>query len=451
MKVCVLTGQRQLEWTEREIPQPAAGELQIKLEYVGICGSDLHFYDQGRLANWELDGPLALGHEPGGVVTAIGEGVTGFEVGDKVAIEPAVPCGKCEACRTGHYNLCPDVKMLAIPHERDGVFSEYCTHDATMCFKLPENMDTMEGGLLEPLTVGMHGTELSNAKIGETAIVLGCGCIGLCTIMSLKARGVTEIYAADVLDKRLEMALEVGATRVFNSTKESIEEFAKTLPGGGADQVYECAGNRITTLQTCRLIKRAGKVTLTGVSPEPVLELDIATLNAMEGTIYSVYRYRNLYPKAIKAGSVSNAISMNVDFAPTFLDFAGVEIPSDIQGASLKPILVNEGKTPADWRKAAYYHYYEYPAEHSVKRHYGIRTQDFKLIHFYNDIDEWEMYDMKADPREMNNVFGKPEYAEKQKELMQLLKETQKQYKDTDPDEKEKVLFKGDRRLMKNR
>ena len=93
--------------------------------------------------------------------------------------------------------------MLAIPHERDGVFSEYCTHDATMCYKHPEIMDTMEGGLLEPLTVGMHGTELSDAKLGETAIVLGCGCIGLCTIMSLKARGVTEIYAADVLYKRL--------------------------------------------------------------------------------------------------------------------------------------------------------------------------------------------------------------------------------------------------------
>ena len=157
------------------------------------------------------------------------------------------------------------------------------------------------------------------------------------------------------------------------------------------------------------------------------------------------------YPKAIKAGSTSNAISMNVDFAPTFLDFAGVEVPSDIQGASLKPVLENEGKTPADWRKAAYYHYYEYPAEHSVKRHYGIRTQDFKLIHFYNDIDEWEMYDMKADPREMNNIFGKAEYAKKQKELMQLLEETQKQYKDNDPDEKETVLFKGDRRLMENR
>lgn len=301
MKVCVLTGKQKLEWVERDIPQPAKGELQIKLEYVGICGSDLHFYQEGQLANWTLDGPLALGHEPGGVVTAVGEGVTGFEVGDKVSIEPAVPCGKCDECRKGLYNLCTDIKMLAIPHERDGVNAEYCVHDATMCYKLPENVSTLEGAMIEPLAVGIHGTELSDARVGETAIVLGSGCVGLCTVMALKARGVSEIYVADVMDKRLEKALEVGATRVFNSRNESIEEFAKTLPGGGADQVYECAGNRITTLQTCRLIKRGGKVTLTGVSPEPVLELDIATLNAMEGTIYSVYRYRNLWPKAIAA------------------------------------------------------------------------------------------------------------------------------------------------------
>ena len=301
MKVCVLTGKQQLEWVEREIPQPAAGELQIRLEYVGVCGSDLHFYQEGRLANWELDGPLALGHEPGGIVTAVGEGVQGFEIGDKVALEPAVPCGKCKDCREGHYNLCRNVKMLAIPGERDGVNAEYCVHDASMCYKLPDQMSTLEGALLEPLAVGFHATELADARIGESAIILGSGCIGLCTLMCLKARGVSEIYVADVMDKRLEKAMELGATRVFNSTKENIEEFARTLPGGGADQVFECAGNRVTTLQTCRLIRRAGKVTLVGVSPEPVLELDIATLNAMEGTVYSVYRYRNLYPKAIQA------------------------------------------------------------------------------------------------------------------------------------------------------
>lgn len=303
MKVCVLTGKQQLEWVERDIPQPGSGELQIKLEYVGVCGSDLHFYQEGRLANWELDGPLALGHEPGGVVTAIGEGVEGFEIGDKVSIEPAVPCGECEDCKKGRYNLCKNIKMLAIPHERDGVNAEYCVHTASMCYKLPDNMDCMEGGLIEPLSVGFHATELSNAKCGESAIILGSGCIGLCTLMSLKAKGVEEIYVADVMDKRLEKAMELGATRVFNSRREDIVEFARTLPGGGVDQVYECAGNRITTLQTCKLIKRAGKVTLVGVSPEPVLELDIATLNAMEGEIYSVYRYRNTWDKCIKAVS----------------------------------------------------------------------------------------------------------------------------------------------------
>lgn len=319
MKVCVLTGKKKLEWAEREIPQPSAGEVQIKLEYVGVCGSDLHFYQEGQLANWTLDGPLALGHEPGGVITALGEGVNNLAVGDKVSIEPAVPCGHCEDCRKGNYNLCKNIKMLAIPGERDGVNAEYCVHDASMCYKLPKNMTTLDGAMIEPLAVGMHGTELSDAKIGETAIVLGCGCIGLCTIMSLKARGVSEIYVADVMNKRLEKAMELGATRVFNSRTESIEEFAKTLPGGGADQVYECAGNRITTLQACKLIKRGGKVTLVGVSPEPVLELDIATLNAMEGTIYSVYRYRNLWTKAIAAVSsgaipVSKIVSHVYDF-----------------------------------------------------------------------------------------------------------------------------------------
>lgn len=319
MKVAVMTGPREMEWTEREIPQPQTGELQIKLEYVGVCGSDLHFYSDGRLANWVPDGPLVLGHEPGGVVTAIGEGVEGFQIGDRVALEPGVPCGHCEDCLKGHYNLCKSVQFMAIPGEKDGVFSEYCTHAASMTFHLPENVSTMEGALIEPLAVGMHACELSGAKIGESAVILGAGCIGLCTLLALKARGVSEIYVADVMEKRLAKAQELGATRVFDNRRGELESFVKKLPGGGVDQVYECAGNRITTLQSCRLIKRAGKVTLVGVSPEPVLELDIATLNAMEGTIYSVYRYRNLYPTAIQAVSsglipVSKIVSHIYDF-----------------------------------------------------------------------------------------------------------------------------------------
>ncbi|MDD4631704.1 MAG: sulfatase [Proteiniphilum sp.] len=136
------------------------------------------------------------------------------------------------------------------------------------------------------------------------------------------------------------------------------------------------------------------------------------------------------YPAAIQAGSISQSLCMNVDFAPTFLDLAGIRVPQDMQGISLKSILTSSGKTPPDWRKAVYYHYYEYPGEHSVKRHYGIRTADFKLIHFYNDIDEWEMYDLKKDPKEMKNVFDNPEYSENRSKLMQLLRNTRAEYKD---------------------
>ncbi|MCL2864120.1 MAG: NAD(P)-dependent alcohol dehydrogenase [Lachnospiraceae bacterium] len=320
MKVAVMTAPMKMEWVEREIPQPGVGELQIKLEYVGVCGSDLHFYSEGRLGNWVPDGPLVLGHEPGGVVTAIGADVTGFEIGDKVAIEPGVPCGHCEDCLRGHYNLCKAVCFMAIPKEKDGVFSEYCVHAASMSFKLPENVSTMEGALIEPLAVGLHACELSGATLGQSAVVLGAGCIGLVTLLALKARGVSEVYVTDVLDKRLEKAKELGATKVFNSKTESIEEFVKQLPGGGVDQVYECAGNRFTTLQSSRLIKRAGKVTIVGVSPEPVLELDVATLNAMEGSVYTVYRYRNLYPAAIKAVS-GGLINLKAVVSHTF-DFA---------------------------------------------------------------------------------------------------------------------------------
>lgn len=136
------------------------------------------------------------------------------------------------------------------------------------------------------------------------------------------------------------------------------------------------------------------------------------------------------YPQLIEKGSITSALSMNVDFAATFLDIAGVEIPEEMQGKSLLPILSNKGVEPKDWRKAVYYHYFEYPAEHSVKRHYGVRTDRYKLIHFYNDIDEWEMYDLENDPREMNNIYNDAEYTELRQELTSQLYQLQKEYKD---------------------
>ncbi|MCK4753726.1 MAG: DUF4976 domain-containing protein [Calditrichia bacterium] len=135
------------------------------------------------------------------------------------------------------------------------------------------------------------------------------------------------------------------------------------------------------------------------------------------------------YPAEIPAGLSSDALVLNLDFPSTLLDFAGENIPEDLQGLSLSPLF--RGETPDYWRKAIYYHYYEYPhGWHDVKRHYGIRTDRYKLIHFYNDIDTWELYDLYSDPREMNNVYNNPDYKEVTKKLKEQLKELQSQYKD---------------------
>ena len=149
------------------------------------------------------------------------------------------------------------------------------------------------------------------------------------------------------------------------------------------------------------------------------------------------------YPALIPSGSVSDALVMNIDLAPTFIDLAGIEIPNDIQGSSMKTLLASGGKAPDDWRDAVYYHYYEYPSWHSVKRHYGIRTSRYKLIHFYNDVDEWELYDLNTDPNEMHNVYNDANYSSVKAELHLRLSKLQQEVGDTDPDEINSEFFSG--------
>lgn len=146
------------------------------------------------------------------------------------------------------------------------------------------------------------------------------------------------------------------------------------------------------------------------------------------------------YPKLISPHSTTSALSMNIDYAPTILDLAGIEVPQEMQGRSLKPILESSGKVPKDWRKAVYYHYYEYPGWHSVKRHYGIRTEQYKLIHFYYDIDEWELYDLKGPTTECKNLINDPAYSHVKSQMMDLLDKTSKEYRDFDHMEKKQVF-----------
>ena len=300
MKVAVMKGIREMVIEEHPIPTPADDEVLVKINHVGVCGSDLHFFEAGRIGNWIVDCDLTLGHESGGTVVEVGSKVTNLKPGDRVALEPGVFCGECEMCKKGYYNLCEKMDFMAVPHERSGVFLEYYAHPAKMCFKLPDNVDTMEGGLMEPLSVGLHAVSLSGIKMGQSAAVLGCGCIGLTTIMALKAAGVDEIYAVDVLDKRLAKAKEVGAFKVLDAREVDTVEFLKSLPGGGVDHAFETAGTALTTLQTAKVLAKGGHVTIVGMTPEAELTYDIGSLSAVEGTLHTVYRYRNLYPTAIK-------------------------------------------------------------------------------------------------------------------------------------------------------
>ena len=155
MKVAVMEDIGKMNLVERPIPKPQKNEVLVKLEYVGICGSDLHYYEHGRIGDYIVKPPFVLGHEASGIIVEIGENVKNLKLGDRVALEPGKTCGNCEFCKKGLYNLCPDVVFFATPPV-DGVFQEYVAHEAALCFKLPDNMTTLEGALIEPLAVGFH-------------------------------------------------------------------------------------------------------------------------------------------------------------------------------------------------------------------------------------------------------------------------------------------------------
>lgn len=342
MKVAVMEGIGKMGFEEREIPKPKDDEVLVKLEYVGICGSDLHYYETGAIGDYIVEPPFVLGHEPGGVVVEVGKNVSHLKAGDRVALEPGKTCGHCEFCKEGKYNLCPDVVFFATPPV-DGVFQEYVAHEADLCFKLPENVSTLEGALIEPLAVGFHAAIQGDAHLGQKAVVMGAGCIGLVSMMALKARGVSEVFVVDIMDKRLEKAMELGASAVINGARENVEERIKELTKGkGADLVIETAGTEITTRQAIHIAKKGSNIVLVGYSKSGEMTLPMSLVLDKELTFKTVFRYRHIYPMAIEAvaagkvnlkGIVTNIFSL--DEAQEAMDYS-VHNKADIVKSVIK-------------------------------------------------------------------------------------------------------------------
>ena len=296
-----MTGLEKMEIRDVPVPTPKEKQVIVKLEYVGICGSDVHYLENGRIGDFVVEGDFILGHECAGTVVELGEGVQNLKVGDRVALEPGITCGQCEFCKSGKYNLCPDVEFLATPPYH-GCIENYIAFPENMCFKLPDNISTKEGALVEPLSVGMHAAKQGRVTLGSSVVILGAGCIGLCTLLACKAFGATDITVVDVIPKRLDFAMKLGATRVINGKDvNAVEEIDKLTNNAGVDIVIETAGSTVTIGQTPYMVKRGGTIVLVGMAPKDIIEFNFAKIMAKEAEIQSVFRYRNIYPMAIDA------------------------------------------------------------------------------------------------------------------------------------------------------
>jgi L-iditol 2-dehydrogenase len=303
MKAGVLYKAHDLRLEERPRPAPGAGEVLVQIKAVGICGSDMHLYEEGRIGNAVLEQPVVLGHEAAGEVVELGSGVTSLKVGDRVALEPGIPCRQCAYCKRGEYHLCPDVKFHGVPGS-DGYFADYAATPADFAFKLPDNLNYVQGAMLEPLAVGLQAATEGEVRPGQSVAILGSGPIGLSALQASAVHGVTNIIVVDVVPRRLEMAKELGATHVVDATQTpAVQEIVRLTGGLGADVVLETAGAVPTIQQTLYAARRGGVVVLVGISSQANVPLDVVRIVRSRMQVRGCFRYVNQYPVAVSLAS----------------------------------------------------------------------------------------------------------------------------------------------------
>lgn len=277
-------------FSEKELAEPKCGENQVlvQMKAVGVCGSDVHYWKNGRIGQFVVEEPMILGHECSGVVTAVGEKVTKFSAGDRVVLEPGIPCMKCEHCLKGRYNLCQNIVFFATPPD-DGVLVEEIAYDENYVFKIPDEItDYGLATMAEPLSVGLFATQRIKPAIGEKAIIFGAGIIGITCLLAARAAGCKDITVADIRDDRLEWAKEMGADQVVNTMKDQI-------PDNTFDFGYEATGADACYNLAVKCIKPGGRIAMIGMGPE-IQKVDMVDYVCKEISIVPSFRYGNTYP-----------------------------------------------------------------------------------------------------------------------------------------------------------
>ncbi|MBI5832117.1 MAG: alcohol dehydrogenase catalytic domain-containing protein [Armatimonadetes bacterium] len=275
----------------------------VAVRAVGLCGSDLHYWLDGRIGETRLERPLIMGHEPAGEIVAVGDNVTHVRPGQRVAIDPAVPCGYCEWCAAGHPNLCPHVRFFGSP-PTDGALREQLCHPAECLFPLPENLTFTDGALCETLGVAIHAVDLSHLQPGQTAAILGCGPVGLMTLQVARCAGAGPIYVADEVPERLAMAQALGAELAIDVRMVPSERAILDLTDGrGVDAMFDCATSSETPAQCCEGTKIGGRVVLVGIPPENSFTLHHASARRKGLTVKFARRMPAVYPRALHLAS----------------------------------------------------------------------------------------------------------------------------------------------------
>ena len=295
MRVSVLNGPGDVTLEHRPVPRPAAGEVLVRIGSVGICGSDVHYYRHGRIGEYIVREPLVLGHEAGGRIAAVGPGVDPARIGQRVALEPGVPCRVCAHCKAGRYNLCPDVRFFATP-PIDGAFAEFVVIAGDFAHPVPDTLSDDAAALIEPLSVAVWACAKAHIGAGSSVLISGAGPIGILTVQVAKALGAIDIAVSDVEPARLSAAEHFGATRTVNprERQDAVVE---------VDAYIDCSGAPAAIRSGIEAVRPAGRVILVGMGADEVT-LPMTALQGREITVTGTFRYANTYPTAIAlAGS----------------------------------------------------------------------------------------------------------------------------------------------------
>jgi L-iditol 2-dehydrogenase len=300
MRSIQLVAPRILE--EREMPQPpdpGHGQITVRIRAVGVCGSDLHWYQDGRVGEYKTHYPIVLGHEPAGEVIAVGPGVSKFATGDRVVIEPSLTCGHCEFCLKGQHNNCVHCVFMG-GVQAPGMFLEYVTIPAGNATRFSKDFTFAQATLVEPLAVMMHMLELIEIKVGDTVAVTGAGPIGMLCAAVARAAGASRVFIADKMPYRLKLAQAMGADSLIDTSQAAlVESVLESTRSRGVDVVLECAGAAETVNAAIRIARQGGTVMLIGILSELYPKIDIHTAMMKELKLQTLKRSNHRAQEAL--------------------------------------------------------------------------------------------------------------------------------------------------------